>query len=72
VFALLAVRAPHDAATERQVSRNYLDLVRAKLEAMSGQEDAAARLRATFPFAGLNPSFPGSRAWRYYGDQTNE
>jgi hypothetical protein len=68
VLALLATTFATMQATERQVSRNYLDMVRAKLLAQSGVEDAMGQVRRYFP----HRSFQTPRAWRYYGDQTDE
>jgi hypothetical protein len=75
VLALLALLATTFAtlqATERQVSRNYLDLVRAKLLAQSGVEDAVWRLREVFPFRAFAPTPGAPRPWEYYGNQSNE
>src|ERR1051325_12096286 len=49
VLALLATTFATLQATERQVSRNYMDTVRAKLLAQSGINDAMAQLERIFP-----------------------
>lgn len=69
VLALLSVTFATLQATERQISRNYLDTVRAKLLAQSGVEDAQARLREYFPFRALQP---GPQPWTYWGTNSAE
>jgi hypothetical protein len=68
MLALLATTFAMLQATERQVSRNYLDTVRAKLLAQSGVEDATSRLQALFPFR----AFDAPASWRYWGDDLTE
>ncbi len=73
VLALLGVTFSSLQAVERQVSRNYLDSVRAKLIAQSGVEAAVAQLSSLVldhPFP--DPRNPAGRAWVYYGDETDE
>jgi hypothetical protein len=73
ILALLATTFATLQATERRVSRNYLDRVRARLLAQSGVEHAAAQLRETFPFRAFPP--PGVAApqpWKYWGRDKTE
>jgi hypothetical protein len=73
ILALLATTFATLQATEKQVARNYLDTVRAKLLAQSGIQDAEARLRELFPyryFNTLNPNEP--KAWKYWGRDVTE
>ncbi len=75
VLALLATTFATLQATEKQVSRNYLDTVRAKLLAQSGVQDAEARLRDYFPFryfevAVGQPNTP--RPWKFWGTSDDE
>ncbi len=71
VLALLATTFATLQATEKQVARNYLDTIRAKMLAQSGVSDAEARLRESFPFRyfdTVNPNAP--RPWKYWGIDT--
>ena len=71
VLALLATTFATLQATEKEVARNYLDTVRAKMLAQSGVQDAEARLREFFPFQyfnTVNPTAP--RPWKYWGKDT--
>jgi len=77
VLALLALLATTFAslqATERHISRNYLDTVRAKLLAMSGVQDAVQRLTHLVETA--DPGGPNARmenrVWKYWGDDVDE
>ncbi len=77
VLALLGVTFATLQATERQVARNYLDTVRAKLAAQSGVQAAEAQLREYFPsryFEGLGTATPLPKPWKFWGkdDQGNE
>jgi len=68
VLALLATTFATLQATEKQVARNYLDTVRAKMLAQSGVQDAEARLREYFPFRyfnTINPTVP--KPWKWWG-----
>jgi hypothetical protein len=69
LLALLATAFANLQSTERRVSRNYLNTVRARLVAESGIETAAARLleRLDSPFP--DPRLPETREWIYYGDE---
>jgi hypothetical protein len=74
VLALLATTFATLQAVERQVSRNYMDTVRAKLLAMSGVQEAVHRLSVQ-----LDTATPGTpefamqtRAARYYGSDVDE
>jgi hypothetical protein len=69
VLALLATTFATLQATEKQVSRNYLDTVRAKVLAQSGAHDAESRLRDAFPFRTFEPGPP---AWRFWGTSNDE
>jgi hypothetical protein len=66
VLALLATTFATLQATERKVSRNYLDTVRAKLLAQSGIDDALAQLERQFPGRSLS-SEVSAQAWKYRG-----
>ena len=73
VLALLATTFASLQAVERQISRNYLDEVRARLLAQSGVDAAVDRLRSlisTNPFP--DPQKPVTRSWIYFGDQVDE
>lgn len=73
VLALLATTFATLQATEKQVARNYLDTVRAKLLAQSGVQDAEARLREFFPyryFSTVNANEP--KPWKYWGRDVAE
>ncbi len=70
IMSLLAVTFATLQFTERRVSSNYVDTVRAKLAAQSGLQDAEVRLRDIFPFRYLDVTRP--RAWKYWGDDTTE
>ncbi len=75
VLALLATTFATLQATEKQVARNYLDTVRAKLLAQSGVQDAEARLRDYFPYryfevAVGQPTTP--RPWKFWGTSDDE
>ena len=63
VLALLSVTFATIQQTERQVSRNYLDTVRARLLAQSGVQDAQARLKVYFPGRANDP---GPKPWKYW------
>ncbi len=71
VLALLATTFATLQTTERHIARNYLDTVRARLLAQSGQEDASARLRGFFPFRAFDRTNEG-RSWKYWGDDLTE
>src|SRR6185295_4202604 len=59
--------------TDRQVSHNYLDTVRAKLLAQSGVQDAEAKLREYFPFRYFNTVNPRApKPWKYWGQDATE
>lgn len=73
VLALLATTFATLQTTEREIARNYLDGVRARLLAQSGLEDAMARLRSipgrgfddpAMQFWGNNLSETGAPDWR--------
>jgi len=66
VLALLATTFATLQATERKVSRNYLDTVRAKLLAQSGIIDAVAQLERQFPGRSLSPALT-AQAWKFRG-----
>jgi hypothetical protein len=71
VLALLGVTFATLQATERQVARNYLDTVRAKLAAQSGIQAAEAQLREYFPnryFEGIGTTTPLPKPWKFWGD----
>ncbi len=71
VLALLGVTFATLQATERQVARNYLDTVRAKLAAQSGVQAAEAQLREYFPsryFEGLGMATPLPKPWKFWGN----
>jgi len=73
ILALLATTFATLQATEKQVARNYLDTVRAKLLAQSGVQDAEARLRDYFPyryFDSANQNVP--KPWKYWGKDKTE
>ena len=75
VLALLATTFATLQTTEKQVARNYLDTVRAKLAAQSGVQEAEQRLREQFParyFEGLDLNPPRPRSWKYWGDDLTE
>jgi hypothetical protein len=69
VLALLATTFATLQATEKQVARNYLDTVRAKMLAQSGVQSAEAQLRSYFPFRYFNnvanPNAP--IPWKFWG-----
>ncbi len=71
ILALLATAFVTLQTTERQVARNYLDTVRAKLVAQSGVEDAAARLRDYFPARMFEDSM-NSKLWKFWGNSLDE
>jgi hypothetical protein len=74
ILALLATTFASLQATERHISRNYLDTVRAKLLAMSGVQDAVQRLThvvETSDPRGPN-AFMENRVWKFWGDDVNE
>jgi hypothetical protein len=69
VLALLATAFATLQATERKISRNYLDMVRAKLLAQSGIEHTVHRLSLDMPRGFLGtPGIPASDDWVYFGD----
>ncbi len=74
VLALLGTTFATLQQVERNVSRNYLDTVRAKLIAMSGIQDAVERLvyqqRAADPFTPA--AAMQNRLSRFYGDDLDE
>jgi hypothetical protein len=73
VLALLATTFATLQATEKQVARNYLDTVRAKLLAQSGVQDAEARLRDYFPFRYFDTvNLNAPRPWKYWGADRTE
>ena len=73
VLALLATTFATLQATEKQVARNYLDTVRAKMLAQSGVSDAEARLREFFPFQYFNTVNPAApRPWKFWGTDNTE
>ena len=75
VLALLATTFATLQATEKQVARNYLDTVRAKLAAQSGIQDAEARLREYFPgryFEGMDLVPMRPKPWKYWGADITE
>ena len=76
VLALLATTFATIQATEKQVSRNYLDMVRAKLLAQSGVQDARARLKETFPMKYFKTLPTGAafipRPWKFWGTDNTE
>jgi hypothetical protein len=71
ILALLATTFVTLQTTERQVARNYLDTVRAKLIAQSGVEDAATRLRDYFPTRMFEESM-NAKLWKFWGDNLEE
>jgi hypothetical protein len=73
VLALLATTFATLQATERQISHNYLDTVRAKLLAQSGIQDAEAKLREYFPFRYFNTlDVKAPKPWKYWGLDVSE
>ena len=66
ILALLATTFVTLQSTERQVTRNYLDTVRARLIAQSGIEDASAQLRDYFPMRMFEESM-NAKLWKYWG-----
>jgi len=73
LLALLATSFSTLQTVERQVSRNYLDTVRARLIAQSGVEAAVDKLTGvilTSPFP--DPARPITRSWVYFGDELDE
>ena len=66
VLALLATTFATLQATERKVSRNYLDTVRAKMLAQSGINDALAHLERQFPGRSLSPDV-AAQSWKFRG-----
>ena len=66
VLALLATTFATLQGVERNVSRNYLDTVRAKMVAQSGVDDALAKLERTFPGRCLSPALV-PQAWKFRG-----
>ncbi len=71
VLALLATAYVTIQRIDRQVSRNYLDQVRAKLVAMSGVEHAQSELRR-LASTGFHASPLAWKALRYYGRDEGE
>ncbi|HEX7901465.1 MAG TPA: hypothetical protein VF950_27145 [Planctomycetota bacterium] len=67
ILSLLATSFATLQITERQVSRNYLDTVRAKLLAQSGVQDALERLTASAESGRLQ-----DRSMLYWGDNVSE
>jgi hypothetical protein len=73
ILALLATTFATLQATEKQVARNYLDTVRAKLLAQSGIQDAEARLRDYFPFRYFDSvTVTAPKPWKYWGTDKTE
>ena len=77
ILALLATTFATLQATEKRVARNYLDMVRAKLLAQSGAQDAINRLRETFPYRYFNydPTKQAQKkpeAWKFWGPDETE
>ncbi len=73
ILAVLATSFVTLSITERSISRNYLDLVRAKLMSQSGVETAMAHLgrigaQDFFP----DPGRAVSPAWIYFGNELDE
>jgi hypothetical protein len=69
VLALLATTFATLQATERHVSRNYLDTVRARLAAESGFEHAVASLQQSLARPFPDPRLPETRTWVYFGSE---
>jgi hypothetical protein len=73
ILALLATTFATLQATEKQVSRNYLDTVRAKLLAQSGLQDAEARLREYFPFRYFDAAAANApKPWKFWSADVTE
>jgi hypothetical protein len=71
LIALLALTFSKITTTERSVSRNYLDLVRARIIAESGVDHSLALLQSIAKDPFMEGS-PGARAWVYYGKELDE
>ena len=77
ILALLATTFATLQATEKRVARNYLDMVRAKLLAQSGAQDATNRLREYFPYRYFNTDPTKAmqkkpEAWKFWGPDLTE
>jgi hypothetical protein len=69
VLALLGTSFAVMQQVERQVARNYLDGVRARLIARAGIEDGVTRLKQIFPERAFAA---GNKAWMYHGNSLDE
>lgn len=74
VLTLLATTFANLQQLERSISRNYLDMVRAKLIAMSGVEDATQRITTQLETSGVfgRSGAMEARVARFYGDDIDE
>ncbi|MDP6957536.1 MAG: hypothetical protein QF645_01855 [Planctomycetota bacterium] len=69
ILSLLATVFASIQQTERNISRNHVDNVRARLVAVSGVEHGIEQMRQ---MVDLGSSGFTSKTWRYYGDDTLE
>lgn len=67
ILALLASIFATTSKMERLVSRNYVDMARAKMLAVSGVDKTVIELRNLL----LNNAFNTNASWRYWGEDQN-